>query len=333
MLLAGDVGGTKTNLAIFDPEQGPSRPLVEATFSSMAYPGLEEVVLAFFSQLKAQSINIDQISRASFGVAGPVIDQQATITNLPWVMNSRQLAETFKVPVVELINDLVAVATAVPSLDAADLQPLNAGEAVAGGPIVVVAPGTGLGEAYLIWDGQRYRAYPSEGGHTDFAPTNDLEMGLLRFLQAQYDHVSYERVCSGSGLPNIYAYLKESGYATEPAWLAEQLAATSDPTPIIVNVALNQDQSCSICRETLNMFVSILARETGNMALNILAAGGVYLGGGIPPRILPALKSGAFIERFQRKGRFARLLKGYPVRVILNPKAALIGAACHGLGL
>ena len=333
MLLAGDVGGTKTNLAIYSADHDLHAPLAEATLPSGDYVSLEALVSDFFVQLKTKGINPVDVNLASFGVAGPVINDQATITNLPWVMSEPQLSEALNIPAVQLLNDLAAIANAIPILEETDLHTINAGEPVQGGSIVVIAPGTGLGEAYLTWEGKRYRAHPSEGGHTDFAPSNALEVGLLSYLQKQFEHVSYERVCSGSGIPNIYAYLKDSGHAEEPSWLTEQLAGVKDPTPIIVNTAINQDRSCQICRDTLDTFISILAREAGNMALNILASGGVYLGGGIPPRILSALEDGPFMERFHRKGRFSKLLSRMPIQVILNPKAALMGAAYHGFNL
>ncbi|MDX1520369.1 MAG: glucokinase [Anaerolineae bacterium] len=330
MLLAGDLGGTKTNLAIYSTIDALHAPLTEATYPSGSYDSLEALVSDFLATLSQHGIDRADIRQASFGVAGPVVADQASITNLPWEMNEQQLAESLAIPEVELINDMVAVDSGVAALDASDVYTLNEGHPVDGGAIVVIAPGTGLGEAYLIWDGTHYRAFASEGGHTDFAPTNDREIGLLQYLLARHEHVSYERVCSGMGIPNIYAYLKQSGLAEEPAWLTEQLAATKDPTPVIVNTALDTEKSCTLCQQTLEMFVEILAREAGNMALNILSTGGVYLGGGIPPRILPVLKNRQFFERFQHKGRFTRLLNKMPVKVILNPKAALLGAAYHG---
>ena len=326
MLLAGDIGGTKTNLAVFSPEDGPRAPLAEATFPSARYPSLEMLVREFLSQVNLKA------NRASFGVAGPVAAGRATITNLPWVMDERQLQEALNLLSVRLLNDLAAIAHAVPFLEPADLHPLNVGQPALGGAIAVIAPGTGLGEAFLTWDGSRYRAHPSEGGHTDFAPTNLLELELLRYLLGRFEHVSYERVCSGRGLPNIYAYLRDSGYAEEPAWLAEQLAAADDPTPVIANAALDGERPCELCVATLNAFVSILGTEAGNLALKVLATGGVYLGGGIPPRILPALQDERFMEAFRDKGRMRGLMHRIPVHVILNPKVALIGAACHCLG-
>lgn len=325
MILAGDIGGTKTNLAIYSFDAGPRAPLAEATFPSGDYPSLETLAREFLAGVDLP------VDRAAFGVAGPVVSGQATITNLPWVMGEQQLRESLNLSSVRLLNDLLAIAHSVPALEGVDLHNLNEGEAEPGGAIAVVAPGTGLGQAYLTWDGARYRARASEGGHASFAPDAPLQVDLLRFLLGRFEHVSCERVCSGKGLPNIYSYLKESGRAKEPTWLAEQLAEADDPTPVIVRAALDGDRPCDLCIVTLNTFVSILGSEAGNMALKVLATGGVYLGGGIPPRILSALESGRFMAAFQNKGRLADLLGRIPVHVILNPKAALLGAACYGL--
>ena len=324
-LLAGDIGGTKTHLAIFTAGAGLRAPLEEATFPSEDYPSLEELVREFLSRVETR------VDRASFGVAGPVVNGHARITNLPWVMDEARLAAALGLSSVHLLNDLLAIALALPTLKKRDLFILNKGRAVSGGSMAVVAPGTGLGEAYLTWDGTRYRAYPSEGGHADFAPSNALEAGLLQYLLDRFDHVSYERVCSGSGLPNIYAYLKESGYAEEPDWLVEQLGSAHDRVPVIVTAALDEDRPCKLCRATLDLFISVLGAEAGNMALKVMASGGVYLGGGIPPRILSALQRGLFMEAFRHKGRMSRLMEGIPVRVVLDPKVALLGAACHGM--
>ena len=327
ILLAGDIGGTKTNLAIFSTEAGPRAPLAEATFPSTSYPSLDAVVREFLSRIALK------VERASFGVAGPVVGGQATITNLPWVMQETQLKAALNLGSVRLLNDLEAIANGVPVLEPADLHTLNEGQPAPGRAIAVIAPGTGLGEAFLTWDGSRYQPHASEGGHASFAPMGSLEIELLRYLQRRFDHVSFERVCSGIGLPNIYAFLKDSGYAEEPDWLAEQLAAADDPTPLIVNAALDRGSVCRLCATTLDTFVSILGAEAGNLALKVLATSGVYLAGGIPPRILPALEQRRFMNAFRRKGRMSDLLARVPVYVILNPKVALLGAACHGLGL
>ena len=327
LLLGGDIGGTKTSLAVFSPESGPRAPLAEATFPSASYPCLEAIASEFLTHSGLQ------VDRASFGVAGPVVAGRATITNLPWVLDERQLQATLHVPTVVLLNDLTALAYAVPFLQSSDLDTLVEGQPVPGGAIAVIAPGTGLGEAFLVWDGLRYRPYGSEGGHSDFAPTNLLEIELLRYLLNRLPHVSYEQVCSGHGLPNIYAFLRDCGYAEEEPWLAEQLAVAQDQAPVIVHHALNERKRSDLCVTALDTFVSILGAEAGNLALGVLATGGVYLGGGIPPRILPALKQDQFMQAFRRKGRMSELVSQLPVHVILNPQAGLLGTACHGLGL
>jgi len=333
MLLAGDIGGTKTTLAVFSLEGGPAAagniraPLAEKTFPSADYPSLEAVVREFLSQVDLK------VDRAAFGVAGPVVGGQAKVTNLPWVMRESQLEQELGLGSVHLLNDLEAIANGVPFLELADLHTLNEGEPDPGGAIAVIAPGTGLGEAFLTWDGARYRAHASEGGHATFAPLDPLQIELLRYLQERFDHVSFERVCSGIGIPNIYAFLRDSGYAEESAWVAEQIDVQGDATPPIVNAALDAETPCPLCAATLDTFVSILGPEAGNLALKVMATGGVYLGGGIPPRILPALERGTFVSAFQHKGRLSRVLERTPAHVILNPKAALLGTACFGLGL
>lgn len=327
MLLAGDIGGTKTKLAIFSQEGGWRVPIVEETFPSANYSGLEVLVRAFLAR------HDFQIERASFGVAGPVIEGEATITNLPWVMEEGQLAQELHIPTVKLLNDLESIAYAVPCLEASDLDTINAGQPVPNGTLAVIAPGTGLGEAYLTWNGTAYQAHNSEGGHADFAPGNLFELELLRYMMQRFPHVSYERVCSGKGIPNIYAYLKDSGYAEEPSWLAERLAATADRTPVIINAALDSGTHCELCTATLDTFVAILGAEAGNLMLKVLANGGVYVGGGIPPRILPYLHEERFMQAFQHKGRFTAIMAEVPVHVILNPDIALLGAASYGFGM
>lgn len=328
-VLAGDIGGTKTILAIYNSDAGPHQPEVEKTFHSARYASLESMVAEFLGALDQR--HMQGLNRACFGVAGPVVDGRATITNLPWQMDESKLSDAIVVERVALLNDLAAVAHAVPRLQDENVHTVNPGQAVANGPIAVIAPGTGLGEAYLVHDGTSYRAYPSEGGHASFAPSNALELELLQFLYRGMGHVSYERVCSGIGIPNIYRFLKESGRAEEPAWLAEKLANAADPTPIIMNAARSTDQTCALCQQTLEMFVSILGGESGNLALKVLATGGVYLGGGIPPRIRTELEKPGFMASFTNKGRLAPLLRQMPVNIILNPKAGLLGAASYGL--
>jgi len=325
MLLAGDIGGTKTALAIFSPDKGPHAPLAEETFPSARYPSLEALAGEFLAQTDLP------VDRASFGVSGPVAGGEAAVTNLPWKMDEAFLGKALGLRSVRLLNDLEAIASAAPFLGSDDLHTLNAGEPDPEGALAVIAPGTGLGEAFLTREGSGYRAHSSEGGHADFAPTGELELGLLGHLLDRFGHVSYERVCSGRGLPNIYGYLKEIGHAEEPSWLAGKLAAAEDPTPIIVETASDPEAPCELCVATLDVFVSVLGAQAGNLALTVMATGGVFLGGGILPRILPFLERDRFAEAFGRKGRFSELLGRVPVRVILNPKVALVGAACRGL--
>ncbi|MBN1261961.1 MAG: glucokinase [Anaerolineae bacterium] len=325
MLLAGDIGGTKTNLAIYDPEQGIREPLFAETFPSGNFPTLEALVRKFLESVDAP------ITRVCFGVAGPVVGGRATITNLPWVLDEHGLRRALGVEAVFLINDLTSIAYAVPFLEQSDFRSLNEGRPVPGGAIAVIAPGTGLGEAFLTWGGAHYLAHPSEGGHADFAPVGDTQIEMLTYLKDKFEHVSYERICSGMGLPNIYAFLRDTGRYEEPPWLAEALAKAKDPTPEIVNAALDKERECALCRATLDIFVSVLGSEAGNLALKVLSTGGIFLGGGIPPRILAALEHGQFMNAFLRKGRLSHLLAPMPVAVILNSKAPLLGAAHYAL--
>jgi glucokinase len=322
IFLAGDIGGTKTTLAVVDAEHGPRAFIEKVTFPSSAYPSLEALVAEF---LKGKNWSL---TRATFGVAGPVVEGSVQATNLPWFIEEAALSQEMGVPV-KLINDLSAIACAVTSLERGDLETLRVGEPVLHGPLAVIAPGTGLGEAYLHWIGSNYQPFPSEGGHTDFAPVGSLQIGLLSYLEEHLGHISYERVCSGIGLPNLYAFLKDSAIYPEPDWLGEQIAGTTDPSPVISRAALQNKADIAVA--ALDLFVTILGSEAGNLALKVLSTGGVYLGGGIPPRILPFLKKDNFLNAFQEKGRFSEMLAKMPVHVILNPEAALIGAACHGL--
>ncbi|MBI4786170.1 MAG: glucokinase [Chloroflexi bacterium] len=322
MLLAGDIGGTKTALAIFSSDTGSQRPLVEATFASKEYASLETIIARFLAGRG------ERLTRAVFDVAGPVVQERVQVTNLPWMIDAASLRRALGVPV-HLLNDLEAIAHAVPFLESVDVETINQGDDVANGTIAVIAPGTGLGEAFIVWNGTRYQPHASEGGHTDFGPVTSLQIELLNFLMPRLPHVSYERVCSGLGIPNLYAFFKETGRAAEPDWLREMLAQAHDPTPVIVQAAL--ENRAEICARTLDLFISILGSEAGNLALKVKAAGGVYLGGGIPPRILPQLQAESFMQAFTRKGRFADLLARVPVRVILHPKPALLGAAQYGL--
>jgi len=325
--LIGDIGGTKTILAIFSEESGPYRPLIEKTYPSTRYASLEEIISEFLAESHLA------VGTACFAIAGPIVNGRARITNLTWVIDRENLKDVFGWPEVKLLNDLESVAYAIAILGEEDIETLNPGKPVKGGNIAVLAPGTGLGEAFLTYHDGRHVAHASEGSHVAFGPVNELQIGLLRYMQAQgFSHVSYERVCSGGlGIPNLYAYLKTIEYAPEPGWLAEKLAGCEDPTPAIVNAALDASQPCALAEATLDLFNDILGAEAGNLALKVLSSGGIYLGGGISPRILSKLREPCFMEAVVSKGRFREMLANYPVHVILNPKAGLLGAAAFGL--
>lgn len=325
ILLAGDIGGTNTRLGIFSKEKGLRSPLVTADFQNGRFPDFITIVREF---LKNVNISADA---ACFGAAGPVMKGTAKITNLPWVIDEKKLGKELNLPFVRLLNDLEAIAYAVPLLEPSDVHILNEGRPVPEGSAAVIAPGTGLGEAFLTWDGRQYRGHPSEGGHVDFAPSDDLGKELLIYLQKKLGHVSYESVCSGPGILNIYCFLREKCYAEEPPWLSERMAGEHDPVPVIIECALDRVYRCDLCMMTLSLFVSILGAEAGNLALKVMATNGVYLGGGIPRRILPFLEDVRFMESFRYKGRMSDLVSQIPVFVILNPRIALLGAAGYGL--
>jgi glucokinase len=324
MLLAGDVGGTKTDLAVYSPEAGPYSPLTQAEMPSADYPSLQALVTEFLSGVKIP------IERASFDVAGPVINGFAKVTNLTWVMDEASLAKDLNLKSVRLINDLEAVARAIPILRAGDVITLNAGDPVRGGAIGVIAPGTGLGESFLTWDGSKYVSHSSEGGHADFAPTDERQLRLLKYLLERFDHVGFERVCSGIGIPNIYDYLHEIERIPEDPKIARLIASAKDPTPVISNAALDPGHPSKLCAATIDLFISILAAEAANLAVKVLATGGIYLAGGIPLHMLKVLTGPRFMESFRRKGRFAQIMERIPVHVILT-SAALVGSAAHGL--
>ena len=326
MLLAGDIGGTKTELAVFSPEAGPRTPLAQARYPSARYPGLEALVREF---LAATSM---PVSWACFGVAGPVIGGRARITNLPWQLDAGALAGALGLRAVHLLNDLEAVARAVPGLLSEDMVTLNPGARVAGGSLAVIAPGTGLGEAFLTWDGSRHHPFPSEGGHSDFAPATEHETGLLSDLRGRFGHVSVERVCSGPGIVNIYEYLRASGAAPEAPEMARRLAAAPDAPPVITEAGLREPDPDPLSAAALALFGGILGAEAGNLALKVFAAGGVYVAGGVARHLLPVLRRGEFMRAFVRKGRMSDMMTGMPVHVILRP-AAILGAAIRGLEL
>lgn len=321
MILAGDIGGTKTVLALYRPEDPIGAPYRMRKYASAEYPGLEPIVADFFE-------GEDETPRfAAFGIAGPVVGRAVTTTNLPWIIEAEQLEQRFGIRRVDLLNDLQATATAVPFLEPGHICPLYQGNDDAAGPVAVVAPGTGLGVAFLIRDGDAYRALPTEGGHMSFGPCSSLEAELLAFLRERFGHVSYERIASGSGLPNIYDFLASTGRYRPPAWLTESLSEAGDPTPIIVAAA--QEHRADICVATLDLFVRVLGGAVGSIELLLMSTGGVYLGGGMPPKILDRLRQPDFIEAIHAKGRSRALLERIPVRVILDADSALHGAVWH----
>jgi glucokinase len=320
MILAGDVGGTKVHLALYDFTNGKLTYSRDKQFPAKEYSGLEAIVKEFLGG--------DKVTAACFGVPGPVRDGRLRLTNLPWTLDSRELATGLAIDHVFLINDLEANGYGIAELSADQIYTLGDGDARQIGNRTLLAAGTGLGEGFLVWNGRIHVPYPSEGGHSDFAPRNEDEIDLLRFLKQKYNgRISTERVVSGMGLTNIYEFLREVRGMDEPAWLAEQIAAAHDPNAVITEMALAAKSE--ICEKALDMFVSAYGAEAGNLALKILSVGGLYVGGGIAPRILEKLKDGTFMKAFTDKGRLSQLLINMPVRVILESKAALLGAAAY----
>src|SRR5215468_6616829 len=324
MLIAGDIGGTKTDLAIYSREAGPHAPLAQATVHSADYPSLQAMVAEFLVKVN-RSVDV-----ASFDVAGPVINGHVKTTNLPWVLDEDTLAHELNLKAAHLMNDLEAVARAVPALRAEDMMTLTKGEPVANGPIAIIAPGTGLGESFLTWDGSEYIAHGSEGGHSDFAPTDDRQIRLLKYLRPRFGHVGVERVCSGIGVPNIYEFLRDEENIPERPEIAQLIASAKDHTKAIVEAALDPQHPSELCLATVDLLISILASEAGNLALKVLATGGVYLAGGIALHLLALLQTPQFVKTFSRKGRFKDLMERMPIHIITT-RAALLGAATFGL--
>jgi len=328
-VLAGDIGATKTTLGLFEAKRGIDGLLNETTYSSRDFPTLEAVVMEFLKD------GVADVESACFGVAGPVIGGDVKVTNLPWSVDERKISSELGVPLVRVINDLQATASAIPYLPQTDFRTLNGG---AGGgarkTIAVIAPGTGLGEAYLTWDAPHggYNVHASEGGHADYAPTDELQVGLLRHLMGKVGHVSYESVCSGLGIRNIYSYLQRTMTPTPTSEEHHRrLETEEDPVPSMAEAAITRSPDCQVCVKTFEVFVSILGGEAGNLAIRTLAMGGIFLGGGIPPKILPLLADGRFMASFRNKGRLTALASEVPVWVVLNPKAAFLGAARFGI--
>jgi len=326
MLIAGDIGGTKTELAIFSNEGGPHSPLAQVKVHSADYGSLEAIVKEFLAKVDKP------VDRACFAVAGPVIGGRVKTTNLPWMIEDISLARELNLNLksVFLINDLEAIARAVPILRPSDVITINSGEVVPRGAIAVIAPGTGLGESFLTWDGSRYLAHSSEGGHADFAPTDERQIRLLEYLFKRFDHVSFEHVCSGIGIPLLYEYLREVERIAESPEVAQLIASAPDPSFVIIDHGIGSSELSKLCAETIDVFVSILASEAANLALKVLATGGVYVAGGVAVHTLDALRKPGFMQSFKRKGRFAELMARIPIHAVVS-QAALAGAAAYGL--
>jgi len=324
MILAGDVGGTKVHLAIYNFVGGRLDLVREKKFPSSEYGSLDEVVRAFLGEGGQTK---EEIVAACFGCPGPVRDGRLKLTNLPWTLDERELEKSVGIEHIFLINDLEANGYGIPELAPDKVFALLKGDPKAVGHRGLVSAGTGLGEALLIWDAktQKHRPIPSEGGHCDFAARNDREIALLEYLRRTLNgRVSFERVVSGLGIKNVYAFLRDDQKMEEPAWLRDRIQS-EDPNAVIGQCG--EDGSSEICAETLRMFASAFGAEAGNVGLKVLAAGGIYLGGGIAPKILKTLQGGEFAQAFLDKGRLSPLLEAMPVRVILDDTCALLGAA------
>jgi glucokinase len=320
MILAGDVGGTKVDLGLYDFTNGKLKPARDKVFKAKDYPGLEVIVKEF--------LGADKVTAACFGVPGPVRDGRLRLTNLPWTLDSRELSAGLDIQHVFLINDLEANGYGVAELAPEQIYTLSEGDPSQIGNRALIAAGTGLGEGMLIWNGRTHIPYPSEGGHCDYAPRNEDEIDLLRFLKEKYNgRVSFERVVAGMGLTSVYEFLREVRGMEEPAWLAKKIADVGDPNAVITEMALSAKSE--ICEKALDMFVSAYGAESGNLALKVLSVGGLYVGGGIAPRIIEKLKDGTFMKAFTDKGRLSQLLINMPVRIILEPRAAQLGAAAY----
>jgi len=324
MILAGDIGGTKSRLAAFQMDGNRLHCVVEKIYPSKEHGGLAEIVAEF---VKTEGIPAQS---ACFGVAGPVRHGRSKISNLPWVIDSHELATQLRLRSVGLINDLEAFAYGIDALESKDFVTISEGASDAEGNMAVVSAGSGLGEAGLYWDGFRHHPFACEGGHTEFAPKNDVEVALLQYLMKKYghQHVSYERILSGPGVRNIYEFLRDTGLEEEPGWLTEQIATAKD-VPALIS-ALGLEKKAPICDRTLSIFVSVFGSEAGNCTLKMMATGGIYVAG-IAGKIVPKMQEGGFMESFLDKGRMQHLVEGAPVKIVLNEDTGLLGAARYTL--
>jgi glucokinase len=322
MILAGDVGGTKVTLALYEFEQGHLVHKREERFPAPEFPGLEQIIRKFVTASESAAI-----TAACFGVPGPVRGGRLRLTNLPWELDSAEMSANLKIPHIFLINDLEANGYGIPELSADQIFTLNVGDPSAVGNRAVVSAGTGLGEGLLVWNGKTHIPMASEGGHTDFAARNPLEAELLVYLFKKLGgRVSYERVLSGPGITNIYEFLRDVKGMEEPTWLRDRIR-TEDPNAVIGEAG--EQGTSELCAKTLEMFVSSYGAEAGNMVLKVLAVGGMYLGGGIAPKIMKTMKNGVFMKAFTDKGRLSALTINAPVHIILESRCALLGAAAY----
>ncbi len=317
-ILSGDVGGTNTRLALLNLDRDGIVTRVVKTYSSHRFPSLSQIVEHFIRETGARP------EAAGFGIAGPIDNRTCRTTNLPWTVDAEAMERELKIPLVTLINDLEATAWGLEALSEADLCTLQTGAEEASGNRSVIAAGTGLGQSGLYWDGERHHPFSTEGGHADFAPRTSLELALLQYLQEKFGRVSWERLISGPGIVNIQRFFHAHQGTEPPEWLSA-IMKKDDPATAITRAAL--EGSDPVCRETLELFMILYGREAGNQALKQMAKGGVYIAGGIAPRILELLKAPPFMEAFLDKGRMRPLMTSMPVKVILNEKAALYGAA------
>ena len=341
MILAGDVGGTKTNIGLFEVNDGVPQLVRSERTRSLEHPGLAALVTDFLA--RGPAVARERIEGACFGVPGPVRDNRAITPNLAWEIDGTLVAREAGLPSVVLVNDLVATAEGIPLLQEAETAVLQAGKPDPQGNRVLIAAGTGLGMSLLPRSGDLWLPMPSEGGHADFAPRNEEEIGLLRYLRERFGRVSVERVLSGPGLFNIYSYLRDVRHAPENPLVREALARGDDPARIIGQAGTaglartdrdrdQPEERCDLCSRALAVFAGVYGAVAGNLALTGTATGGVWLGGGIAPKILPRLTDGLFMQTFVAKGRFVPYLERVPVRVILNDKTAMLGAARRAMG-
>ena len=317
-ILAADIGGTKTNVALYNADDKGLTITREKRYVSASYPSLTDIIHDFCGNSLP--------GRIAAAVAGPVIDGKSKLTNLPWMLDSAAISSDLKIPVC-FINDLEATAYGLAGLKDEERTTLAAGDAGAKGNIAILAPGTGLGEAGLYWDGQRYHPFATEGGHSDFAPRTKEDVEIFYYLQKQYGHVSWERVVSGMGIVNIFRFLTENRKEQIPEWLSERLK-DEDRAAVISQSALRHEDL--VCAETMELFVRYMATEAASLVLKLMATGGLYLAGGIPPKILPLLQTNGWSKNFDNNGRMHDLSDRIPVHVVLNDKMALQGAAYYG---